>query len=907
MRDIIDTSDDNKVKRYTDNLLKEEVIQQKMTKDESIIRNLLDTYDENLGFNTKKKHDFMYQFVKNLIKRSRQRKVDFDADTKKMQEKANDPTKTRSWTKYHHKFIFKSVISIYAVVIQTSIPHIKQGKSVTPCTTSLDGFPMGKGMDFLEYLTCATLKFRVNNKEAPWNCLKKVKKTTIKSETTKFAKEIKSWIEKYFIKKVEIKSLIDEKLDYMSDEKKKTSSNNEVNNPWETFLPPLVKISTVSNNKMGDGYDKKIFTSYKNVSNDSIQRLNVLRSKIQQFSFAIIESMQRVIDKQPLLLKTEDDIPFQENACCNDNNVLNTYEYFVTFDESIDKYNELVRDYNNVLRKHNNIVIAPTLISQINTKNEKSVRSFIFSEKTIYSSFIKYCMFNSGIKLNEQLKQICNNNESKFKNIDSIESKIETLKSEGHNWNDESLKQLLLYISRNHVDKQNILKEDSSKIFSEAKNISSSRAQFENYIESIDENDVSNHLKEILPVIKKLYDTYDITQSNKELKSGDIIDFTEQVIEKIKSVNKKSQKHLIKKLQKISNTKNTIIFIENIQDFFERGEDIFMSREDETNYYHSEFIRNMINDMLITFPFLIKNNENDRYSMKKILLPKHWGFGSKKFSDSHINKIKSTIAPLSNLEKYSCDEICNVIIKNVIKKNNRDPILQFIETLPFLSNIDDNKSIFNGRINSVLTLYMFFATINLYYQVVEDIIESLFNKNDPEQESEYYGAMDEYIMAVTNILNTYFNIFRLTKKVVNKNPELIKNDVLKEKELEKEYIKDQFNRLDDEHRKIEREMKNLKLGEWSVGLSKSVFQYDPQMYERENELKSRIDLMMVQNNIEMSAQEMNVENNMLSSLTGEATDLILHQRAEQEIDDERYGLMNEMGDDDDWNENDNMY
>jgi hypothetical protein len=202
---------------------------------------------------------------------------------------------------------------------------------------------------------------------------------------------------------------------------------------------------------------------------------------------------------------------------------------------------------------------------------------------------------------------------------------------------------------------------------------------------------------------------------------------------------------------------------------------------------------------------------------------------------------------------------------------------------------------------------LFFVTINLYYQVIIDIVENLYDKKDPEQESEYYGALEEYTLAVTNILNSYFNIFRLTKNIVNKNPELIKNDVLKEKELEKEYIKDQFNRLDDEHRKIEREMKNLKLGEWSVGLSKSVFQYDPQMYERENELKSRIDLMMTQNNIEMSAQEMNVENNMLSSLTGEATDLILQQRAEQEIDDERYGLMNEMGDDDDWNENDDMY
>ena len=908
MRDIIDNTDDDKIQRYTDNLLKEEVIQQKMTKDEAIIKNLFETYDENLGFNTKKKHEFMYQFVKGLIKRSRQRKIDFDADTEKMRKEAKDPTKTRSWSKYHHKFIFKSVISIYAIIIQTSIPHIKQGKSVTPCTTSLDGFPLGKGMDFLEYLTCATLKFRVNNKEAPWNCLKKVKKSTIKSETVKFSKEIKGWLEKYYLKKDDIKSMIKEKADFMNNRKKNVDKSDVTTNPWETFLPPLVKITTISNDKMGEGYDKKIYNSYNNVTDDSVQRLNKLRGKIQQFSFGIIESLQRVIDKQPLLLKTEDDIPFQENACCNDNNILNTYEYFVTFDETIDKYNDIVVNYKNILRKHNDIIIAPSLISQINTKNEKSIRSFLFSEKTVYTSFIKYCKFNTGIILDDELKQICNNNESNFKSIDSIESKIETLKSEGNNWNDESLKQLLLYVSRKHINKENLLKEDSSIIFDKAKKITSSRTQFEHFIESLDEENIPLLLKNLVPIMKKLYDTYDITQSKKELKTGEILDFTEEVVERITFVNKKYQKDIIKKLKTISNTKNTIKFIENITEFHERGENLFMSKSDETTYYHSYLIRNMIKDMLITFPSLIKNNESIfSFSTNKIKLPKHWGFGSKKFSISHINKIKSTIGVFGVLEKYSCDSVCNSIIKNITDKKNRDPLLIFIDTLPFLSNINNNKSIFNGSINSVVIVNLFFVTINLYYQVIIDIVENLYDKNDPEQESEYYGALEEYTLAVTNILNSYFNIFRLTKNIVNKNPELIKNDVLKEKELEKEYIKDQFNRLDDEHRKIEREMKNLKLGEWSVGLSKSVFQYDPQMYERENELKSRIDLMMTRNNIEMSAQEMNVENNMLSSLTGEATDLILQQRAEQEIDDERYGLMNEMGDDDDWNENDDMY
>ena len=57
------------------------------------------------------------------------------------------------------------------------------------------------------------------------------------------------------------------------------------------------------------------------------------------------------------------------------------------------------------------------------------------------------------------------------------------------------------------------------------------------------------------------------------------------------------------------------------------------------------------------------------------------------------------------------------------------------------------------------------------------------------------------------------------------------NDSLAEDE--KENLKDQFNLLDDEHRKIEREKKNLKLGEWNVGLSKAIFQYDPEQYDKE--------------------------------------------------------------------------
>ena len=39
--------------------------------------------------------------------------------------------------------------------------------------------------------------------------------------------------------------------------------------------------------------------------------------KLKVILFSIIQSIQRVIDKEPLLLETKNGIPFVENACCN--------------------------------------------------------------------------------------------------------------------------------------------------------------------------------------------------------------------------------------------------------------------------------------------------------------------------------------------------------------------------------------------------------------------------------------------------------------------------------------------------------------------------------------------------------------------------------------------------------------
>ena len=454
------------------------------------------------------------------------------------------------------------------------------------------------------------------------------------------------------------------------------------------------------------------------------------------------------------------------------------------------------------------------------------------------------------------------------------------------------------------MESQNLIEEDSSIIFDKAKNLPSSRQVFENWINTLKTTNTSVKGLEILtPIMEKLYDTYDVTQQKRDTEKGEI-DFVEEVIERINFGNKSLSKDIVAKLKNIRQTKHTINFIETLSEFNKRGEGIFMSIEDETNFALTEVIKNMIKDMLITFPNIIKN-ESDRFSMKKINIPPHWGFGSKKFSLNHINQLKKAISSLNLLEKFSCDDDCKFIMDKIIEK--RKDILDFINLLPFLSNLGQNKTIFNGGIHCAVICNLFYLTIFLYYEIIEEIVGNKFNKEDPNEESEYYGAMEDYEIMVSNIINTYLNIFMNTKKLLDNDPETIKNDVLKEKEMEKENIKDQFNRLDDEHRKIERELKKHKLGEWSVGLSKAIFQYDPDMYDREILQQQQINEMLNRNNITLSSAEENNQNNMFSGLSGAATDLLIQQQAEHDIHNEMYGMMGEMGDEEDMDSRDDLY
>jgi hypothetical protein len=74
-----------------------------------------------------------------------------------------------------------------------------------------------------------------------------------------------------------------------------------------------------------------------------------------------------------------------------------------------------------------------------------------YSENTIYLAFIKYCKYNTGAILDDELQRLCVTNESSFNIYDSLKDKIAIMKQEEGNYSSDSLIELMNVIAKRNI------------------------------------------------------------------------------------------------------------------------------------------------------------------------------------------------------------------------------------------------------------------------------------------------------------------------------------------------------------------------------------------------------------------------------------------------------------------------
>ena len=166
-----------------------------------------------------------------------------------------------------------------------------------------------------------------------------------------------------------------------------------------------------------------------------------------------------------------------------------------------------------------------------------------------------------------------------------------------------------------------------------------------------------------------------------------------------------------------------------------------------------------------------------------------------------------------------------------------------MNNIPFYANIDENTgSIFDGELIKHLGYYFLLCAISLYIGATEanltieeeEKIDDFDTVVDEEPElAEIEGQRENMLNEVCKLLTEYAKNFKKYKKILSRTKPFITKEVLKAKEKEKAGITKRLGDLTVEQREVETIHKNQSLGVWSVGLTRAIYEYDDDQFDKE--------------------------------------------------------------------------
>jgi hypothetical protein len=886
-RGLLDTSSQKKLEEQRKKLIENKIDNQEVEDDEkqdkkeentnvfvSHLNRVIPALDRHLGIDTKSQHQFIENYVLELMDKKMKSAKKYKEDLE------NDPNLI-SYRNYQGEFFLYSMLGMYAIAIQTHMPHISRGRGFSKCVESYKGFPLEKGDDFLHYLICVCIILRGPNKKAefPFILLPKYKEKKKLDNELKHVKFLKSHMKKTILSIPAIKDKLEMKRKFLMDNLDQVEKEMVYDyRQWSTFLPPLVNFNMDKLVEPNKDFETLLTKSLNDKRlEENVKYTTKLLTSIRSFSLSIQEDIQRVIDSRPsdsLFLKSQDGSTiFLENACCNETND-SPYNYFIEHEKSPDikKHNETVIRLSNIYENYRKLLNVSLLYSPENTRLEKLSISDEFTENSIYLAFIKYCKINTQTILPEELQELCHSNVSKFKKLDSLEQKIDVLKQEGHKYNRTSLKVLLNIIARSNGLK---------KI--EPNNLISPKVTFEKIIDEFkDHFGVANIHGELFALL----DRYDVGYTEK----SDIV-----VVELISKIEKETDILLgslnklldIKRKSKKSKEimKNLINLREIPLDDVKKGESRYISKEDENAHFLYRFLLMISKNIANDYPVSLQKKDKNA----KMTCPERWDF-----SRAHTRALENSVfKELEKLNQFIGDKELKEILRAVIEENKN--LIIVFENLPFYSRLNKEiKTIFDGTIIHKLSYYLFLCILNSYNMILEKKFEDISGLNRIES-GKALGKKAYLQNKITDLIMVYLDIAQSYKQNLFLNRFQIMEKTKKEQEYERAEITGKYATLTDDEKDVEIEMQKNKLGSWSSGASKAIYEYDAEYTEQQIANLEKRTLLEY-----MAGKEDNVSMDRVQALDlQEKVDEIIREREAQRLVDEEYNTNLVFGEDED--------
>ena len=896
-RDVIEEDEGNMITLKKENKM--------MTQQNLIVLNIINALAISMGINIEKEKNHIINLVDEYIQRNVKPKALYNEENK-MKNKKNKP-----YEEYFNMKLMFFTLSAYLVIVQTMIPQPKTRKTHPGCIRSFSGYPLYEDNDYtmIEYVAC--IAYDIKTSTAPWNSLNRLKKEAIQ-------KKIKEKIETFLVTNNLIKRRIFQKKQYFVN-KALFKTNNDLLDElpeqhkienWETFLPPLIRYAIKETDNISEIFKTELTKNLKAGSKEQRKQILVIQSKIINYSLLLQKKINNVVMSEEALMYTSKGEKYLENACCNDN-LNNTYKYFINKDKNIQKYNKVVKELGQILDDIVYYSKPSLLISKIDTKNKYPMISNTQNQSTIYSAFIHFCRFNFNIPIPTDLQPICHKKPDYniYLRSDNLFTKIQRLKEDGFEFTLESFLKLMKTVHKNNSIFIDIDREKITPLYQLIRSV-------ENFVNN---TDVTNNIfynnefiEKIRSVINGAFiDNYFVNYINSnEIQSSMVLNsFLYKNIETMK-------KDVFNFLKNNSQRSSLGVIKKNMENYNKW-------RLETSSYEKMNFYKSYIHYFLRIFPLVIKNEQtyklpNQHYSS---FSPNHRLVIDKKVQDYYI-ELK---------QFYNMHEIQNILDKVYYDSEH---ILNIVDDLCCYANIDNLSATLNFETCNLILEYIFINILYQYQELCEepDMIQTMQKQKDTDFDIDI--GIDDIIRGVDDILLnnddneiefnsdilegnkknlkekisslvlTFMKIYNDHKNIIDKSYDDIQNYIFNLKEKEKNLITDRQEKLEGEEKDVDALMKKHKLGIWGKGLNKGLTQYVKEDYDDERQFRD------IMNEIENKMNNKIGVNNDTSGLYDadifEEYDNILRDK---EIEDEEYS-MRHIGDDGDIlydNENEDNY
>jgi hypothetical protein len=823
------------------------------------ICNILEGIQRNLAINIDTMKDFIVRIAFAISKKTIKPEIEYNKFAQEIREKKG--IKVLSYEKRREQLlIFITTASLF-IAIQTAIPSVFTNKTMPGCVRSFAGYPLTGEEDTtgLKYMACV-----IDKMKSGWDSIKKMNMTIIYDE-------LKKLIDTSILKHPEVDEKYLLKREYLEQTPDQEIPEEHTLEKWTNFYPPLFDTTCIKSlHTIASGFKDEYIALMRKGNHEQQTDFLVLKTKIEQYSYAIIEAIQKIVKTKEGVLRTiTNNKHFLQNTCCNE--IDKPYQpilYFIEEDDTIRQYMKIVRTLGKLVN-YSVEIGKPAILYDKSKSGLKytmidSLSKTAVFEENIYAAFIHYC----GLDDNKQIPTLFHNFFTEVptgwnKNWSLIE-KMGFLKSLDKRFSKEQLDVLMKQIAN-----KNRIELHKTKKYNAVEMMKNMIEYFDNNDSSIMEGPLRKHLLAVLEIhdanklITFLSDSDGKVGDNRIEKAKVLKDYLNRVNEKILKPEiiafLKSHGKLEKRaFDKVSNFIHTIVKKWNFENQLSSI---------------STFIKNAIENITVIFPNMIVNNiQNNR-------IHKYWGL-SENDERALYNFNRQYHQPL---QMFSGDRILHRLFQTIESKFT--DLRLFFNTLPLYSPIKKDGreyfAIFDKDMIFFLLEYVFLSILHEYIHASQsdelllvDRIETkmerraaLKEKDDisiqfasdleevDESTEDFYnnlseiqiemGNKEELKERVASLIITFLKITEDNKDDIDISYEMIAASIRKKKDAEKNRITEKLKLISIDERKIEDQKKKYKMDEWNVGMQKGLFIYDKATSDRErreHELEEQLEI-----------------------------------------------------------------